>query len=340
MRRRFVALLLALALIPGLWWRAPVEPANHQQAIELAPLPFAAGIRRLGPFRPTGAWQVTSRNADFGGYSAMLLLPGKRILALSDGGAYLEFPQPGTAGPVSIGALISPEGLLKHHRDVEAASADPATGAFWIALEGRNAIIHLDAARQQVAARQIPEMGNWPRNTGPEAMARLSDGRFIVLSEAFTGWSEAVRHPGLLFVRDPARPGAAQRFVFTGPIGYRPTDMAQLPDGRVLVLMRRLLWPFPARFAAKIVLADPALLEPGRPWRSIELADLSAPLAVDNFEALAIEPDGSGSVTVWLMSDDNAAATQRTLLWKLGLRLADLPPRQSKGRGEMLPPRP
>ena len=340
MRRRFVALLLALALIPGLWWRAPMGPANHQQALALAPLPFGAESHRLGPFRLEGAWQVTSRNADFGGYSAMLAVSGDGFLALSDGGQYLRYPRPGASGPVEIGALLATQGVLKHYRDVEAATRDPQTGAFWVALEGRNAIIRLGPDRQEQAARQIPEMQGWGGNTGPEAMVRLADGHFLVLSEAFTSWSEAVRHPGLSFTGDPTGAGAAQRFIFTGPIGYRPTDMAQLPDGRVLVLMRRLLWPFPARFAAKIVLADPALLEPGRPWRSIELADLSAPLPVDNFEALAIEPDEPGSVTVWLMSDDNAAATQRTLLWKLGLRLVDLPPRQSKGRREVLPPRP
>ncbi|MEZ5683466.1 esterase-like activity of phytase family protein [Novosphingobium sp.] len=318
----------------------PNAAPDHRQEIVLTPLPRDPDWKGLGPFRLEGAWQVTSRNADFGGYSAILAVSGDEFLALSDGGQYLRYPRPGASGPVEIGALLATQGVLKHYRDVEAATRDPRTGTFWVALEGRNAIIRLGPDRQEQAARQIPEMQGWGSNTGPEAMVRLADGRFLVLSEAFTSWSEAVRHPGLLFTGDPTGSGAAPRFIFTGPIGYRPTDLAQLPDGRVLVLMRRLLWPFPARFAAKIVLADPALLEPGRPWRSIELADLSAPLPVDNFEALAIEPDGPGSVTVWLMSDDNAAATQRTLLWKLDLRLADLPPRQSKGRGEMLPPRP
>ena len=58
------------------------------------------------------------------------------------------------------------------------------------------------------------------------------------------------------------------------------------------------------------------------------LTRLEAPLPVDNFEGLAITPAAGGKVHVWLISDDNQAVTQRTLLWRLELDLADLPKRR------------
>ena len=114
-------------------------------------------------------------------------------------------------------------------------------------------------------------------------------------------------------------------FTFAGSREFSPTDMAQLPDGRVLILMRRLVWPFPLRFACRIVIADPAAIRAGAVWQGTEVAKLSSSLPVDNFEGLAIEPRGGGRVTVWLISDDNHAATQRTLLWKLAVDPARLP---------------
>ncbi len=75
----------------------------------------------------------------------------------------------------------------------------------------------------------------------------------------------------------------------------------------------------PLRFAGKIALADPAAIRPGGIWRSVEVAKLSSQLPVDNFEAIAVEPRANGKLTVWLMSDDNQALSQRTLLWKMAL---------------------
>jgi hypothetical protein len=89
--------------------------------------------------------------------------------------------------------------------------------------------------------------------------------------------------------------------------------------------MRKLLWPMPARFAGRIVVADPAELDSGGILHSAVVAKLSSSLPVDNFEGMAIEPRADGRVTVWLISDDNAAVTQRTLLWKLAVDPALLP---------------
>ncbi len=325
--RQTLAVLLALGLGAATWLRAPLPPPNHDLAVSLTPLSLGQQPLKIGPFTLSHAWQLTSPNDDFGGYSALVRPVQGRLLALSDRGYYLDFAQPGApAGAVGIGPVVGDKALLKKNRDVESAAWDPATQQLWLGLEGRNAVIRQHLGMRPTALRVIPEWAGWGSNTGPEAMVRLHDGRFVVLCECFTGWFESVVHPGFLYSGDPSAGSAGQAFSFAGAEGYRPTDMAELPDGRVLIVMRRLLWPAPARFAVKLMLADSAQIVPGQPWPAIELADLSAPLPVDNFEALAIEQRGGGLITAWLMSDDNEAVSQRTLLWQLDFRLADLPP--------------
>ena len=327
--RRTLAVLLTLGLGFATWLRAPPPLPNHDQALSLTAQVLPAAPLQLGPFKLTAVWQLTSPNDDVGGYSALVQPVPGRLLALSDRGFYLDFAEPGAAvGAVRIGPVLQDRALLKQNRDVESAAWDPASQQLWLALEGRNAVIRQQLDMRPEALRVIPEWSLWGANTGPEAMVRLRDGRFVVLCECFTGWSESVVHPAFLYAGDPSAGTAGQGFSFEGADGYRPTDMAELPDGRVLIVMRRLLWPAPARFAAKLMLADPAQIVPGQPWQAVELADLSAPLPVDNFEALAIEPHGDGLITAWLMSDDNEAVSQRTLLWQLDFRLSDLPPKQ------------
>jgi hypothetical protein len=125
-------------------------------------------------------------------------------------------------------------------------------------------------------------------------------------------------------------------FTFAGPPGFRPTDAALLPDGRVLVLMRQLVWPMPARFGAKLALLDPDAISAGGQVEATWLAELDDPWPLDNYEGLALEPDADGTITAWLISDGNNAVTQRTLLLRLSFRMADLPP---KTKGAQVTPR-
>jgi len=99
----------------------------------------------------------------------------------------------------------------------------------------------------------------------------------------------------------------------------RASDIAQLPDGSVLVL-NRALDLLRLGYRAQIVRLDPAAIRPGRLWQGQVVATLSAPLPVDNMEGLAIEAQADGSAVIWLVSDDNRAAFQRNLLMKLRWR--------------------
>ncbi len=329
--RRLFALLLLLAIIPGVLWRDAPRVGTGRSSVVLHPLalpPEARGGSLLGPFTLAGAWWIQGPKEGFGGYSALLPIAQDKLLAISDGANLMELPLPGSGGTPQLRALPVNPYDRRFGRDVEFATRDPTTGTLWFGWELSNTISRHGPDFARTGMARPGAMRGWSQNLGPEAMVRLADGRFIVLHEAFSSWRDWRLHDGLIFAADPVTGSHPQPFTFAGADGFRPTDMAALPDGRVLILMRQMTWPVPIRFAGRIVLADPAEIVPGKLWAGVTLARIEDPLPRDNFEGMAIVPRGDGKLDVWLISDDNSAAFQRTLLWRLVLDPKDLPPRR------------
>lgn len=331
MRRAAVFLLPFVALLAVTWIRSPVPPQSRDTRIFAKPLTMPpTGILKsyLGPYHFEAGWQLRSANPAFYGYSSMVPRPGGHILALNDAGGYLAFSPPGvTASTPHVGEIgFAEHGNTKKYRDVESAVYDPVTGRYWLGLEGWNMIVRLNAQLAEEGRVSPPAMAGWGENTGPEAMARLADGRFVVIREVTRSLFESRLHEAVLFDGDPVEHPDGHKFLFDGPDNFSAVDMALLPDGRALILMRRLLWPLPMHFAGRIVIADTARIRPGRIWHSVPLASLASVLPVDNFEAIGVVPRADGRITVWLMSDDNdMRALQRTLLWKLSADPHQLP---------------
>lgn len=319
--RRWLAILLTVAVGIGFFLREPPPYRDFGQRITVTrePLPSAAAAKpHLGAFRLEGIWRITSRNATFGGYSTLQLLRDGRFLTISDRGYALWFSPPdGPQGPVRMIDFVQTTSRLKAARDAESSAYDPATDRVWVGWEGSNVISRYDSSLRFQAGAWPLAMRNWDDNGGAEAMVRLADGRFLVLAEGFAGWTETRLHRALVFPGDPTGPGRPRKFTLSGPQRFSPTDMVQLPDGRVLILMRRAVWPMPFRFVGRIVLADPKEIRAGKVWRTRTVAYLSSSLPVDNFEGIVARPGKDGRIVVWLISDDNMAVTQRTLLWKM-----------------------
>jgi len=321
MRRLILLAVVVLGLVPVTCMHDPGPEGliDERQILEIVALPVSdhALGPNLGEVRVAGAWRLHSPNHHFDSYSALVSLGDGTLLAASDRGRRLRFTPPGNAGPgPQFDYFATPTTGQKRLFDIEALTRDAATGRIWAAYEGTNLISRLSPALSQEGVTQPVAMRGWRSNSGPEAMVRLADGRFVVLAEAARRWF-ASEVPGLLFAGDPLAGAAETSFRYRPPDGYRPVDMALLPDGRVLILLRQVVWSIPPGFVGKIVLADPSAIRAGETWSGRVIADLDGRVPNDNYEGLAVVPLDDGGVVLWLISDDNSIRLQRTLLLKL-----------------------
>ncbi len=312
MRKRNLAaaIVVALALAPGTLVRTAI-PRGDAIDLSIAAIDDLPEATSHDGFTSEGVWELSSARLDFGGYSALLVLGADTLRAFSDRGRILSFPAPGGSSPFAtrFSNLWDRGELDGTVPDIEAATRDPATGNYWIAFENTHSLIRYSRASEFEAARLPPEWQGWYENGGVEAMARLPDGRFLVLPER--------DDTGFLYPSDPAQEVEPLAFHFAVPRDYNPTDMAALPDGRVLVLLRKLERAVPP-FASAIAIADPRELEDGGTLELGLLTDLTTILPRENYEALALAGVAEDStVQLWLMSDDNLSAFQRTLLARL-----------------------
>ena len=334
-RPRWLSLAAGLVVLAGLfpgmgWWvEQPPRPSTELALrVRELPLPDPAELAaHLGRFRLESIRVLESGHVGFGGFSSLLSSEVKdgRLVAYSDKGWRFALPLAADrAGAAALKPVFRSKRLKEDFFDIESAAVDPESGIVWVGTEGNAGIVRLDPATGAADLVRPEAMRDWDGNAGAEAFVRLPDGRFIVLREAFESWLGRTNHEALLFEGDPVTDRRVTRFRFAGSPGFRPTDMARLPDGRMLILERKLIWPMPTRFAGRIALADPAEIEAGKVWHSRPVAWLSSSLPVDNFEGMAVAPREDGRVVVWVISDDNGMRAQRTLLWRLSVDPADL----------------
>jgi hypothetical protein len=302
---------------------------NHSQHIALIPLAFDESNpkrTKVGALTFLGAWELRSDNGDFGGISALVALRDGRFLGVSDAGALIGFGMSGDqrADRPFIAALPGAfgKGITYKDRDSEGIAYDAVSGRVWVSYEYNHAIRRFPASMSRVNGMVRPSiMRRWPRNSGAETLVRLMDGRFLVFAEG--GPDDGV-YPAIQFSGDPVEAGTTQfPFRYRPTQGYRITDASQLPDGRLLLLERRI--GFPEGFTAKLLILEPEKIGRDLTVSGEVIATLAPPLLVDNMEGLAITQEQDRTM-VWLVSDNNFNAIQRTLLMKFTLNLSNKKP--------------
>ena len=325
--RILLSVLLLLFLVPPWMGESQLPLLGRDAVFEARPVlldPADPARRRLGQLTWLGGVQLTSSNPAFGGFSSMHVA-GDHFTLLSDGGNIVRFRMDSRWRLSERGFAELPAGpgagWLKEDRDSESMTVDPATGESWVGFEAANAIWRYAPGFTRAEVHSAPPaMADWPLNEGPEAMTRLPDGGFIVIAETrpwHRGGKKGKGRAAIRFSGDPAEhPRAGFLFSYLPPKGYDPSDMAVLPDGRLLVLNRQFRVPF--EFAAKLVVIDPAAIRPGALVQGREIATLARPLIHDNFEGLGITREG-GATIIWVCSDDNQFVLQRSLLLKFRL---------------------
>lgn len=316
---RILFLLAAFALLatfapPALQQREAPPAVTFIGFTPLALREGAPAAKRLGRLTYLGGWALTSNDARVGGLSALHVEAGE-ALALSDAGWRIRFALPPARGPVRAGIAMVREGPGppddKVYRDVESLAV--AAGQVWLGYEQSNEVWRYDRRSfERRSSAAPPAMREWSDNAGPEAMVRLADGRFLVFAEGNGGDSEAV-----LFAGDPAVRGTpALRLRYRPPAGFRVTDAALLPDGKLILLNRKVA--LFEGFTARLTVAALPRLEDRALITGQEIAAFDGPVTRDNFEALSVTREGALTI-LWIASDDNYNPFQRTLLMKFGL---------------------
>lgn len=343
--KRFLSVAaISLLIISVTLFGTRITRPNFDPTITLQSLPLNQddpSQTNVGPLKFLAAWELTSDNPNFGGISALSILEDGRFLGISDAGTLIGFGLKGdkTADRPFIAPLPGSQGeeLTFADRDSEAITYDAETGRFWVAYENSNAVRRFSRsfARTDKFVKP-PLMKKWSANSGAEAIVRLRDGRFMIFSEGYDLPNNS--YEAILFSGDPVLPGtAAASFGYFPPDGYKVTDAAQLPDGNLIILHRRI--SFPIGFAAKLGILNPNDIVTGEATKSQIIATLESPLLVDNLEGIAIAQE-NGKNIIWMISDNNFFIFQRTILMKFELqadKIRGLAPNKKKPDDNITP---
>ncbi|TPG13748.1 esterase-like activity of phytase family protein [Sphingomonas oligophenolica] len=326
MRVLFV-ILAVLLVVPSWTGETRLDLLGPGLTVAARRVAHDATRARLGGLTYIGGVELTGSDPAFGGYSS-LAVAGDRFTLLSDGGNILRFSmgedwQPRDASGANLPAGPG-TGWEKRDRDSESMATDERH--VWVGFEGYNQIWRYDAGFARADAWIAPKaMRAWSANGGPESLVALPDGRFLTISEMSHSpkrrWegSEKARlktRDALIFAHDPVADPHPRRFAVVEQRRYDISDAAALPNGDVLLLNRKFVLPF--RFVTRITRVRAARIRAGAVVVPETIATLGAPLIGENFEGIAVTRERDATM-IWIVSDDNQSALQRTLLLKFRL---------------------
>lgn len=326
---RPVSLLLGLlaaasSLAVALPARAdPIEVTTSSVALDRRD----ATRQTIGPLTYLGGLRLRSPSRRFGGLSGLeVSQDGRQLLAISDRGywfrADLVFGSDGRLEGLAntyFSRLRGSDAKPLSRRFLQDAEALARDGEdYLVAFEGSHRIWRYAANRGTAAAGRpthgIPGMRRLPSNGGVEALTVLGPGVLLAISEDgrtpegdLRGWFiQGEQHDEVSFVTE-------------GP--FKPTDLAVLPSGDVLVLQRSFAGL--GGFGVRLSIIDRDTIVPGARLTGPEVVRFRAPFVIDNFEGLAVA-EVDGRTLLYIVSDDNFSAFQRNLLLMFELDMTGL----------------
>ncbi|MEQ8402476.1 MAG: esterase-like activity of phytase family protein [Roseitalea porphyridii] len=315
MRRLLAAVLLSCIAAAG------GAAAQTPLALTAKPLtlnPEDRAQETVDRLRWRGGIAVTSDDARFGGLSDLVLdANGENLTAVTDAGrwltARLTYDRAGNlngATNTRMGPLRDPRGLLlsgKRYQDAEALTR-LSDGSLLVAFERDHRLLVFPKgglAGLPQAVAPPPGLQSLRANAGIEALLALPDGGLLAFTEGHKAGDNF-----RVYLRDAS--GQLHNLALKPTGLFVPTAAALLPAGDVILLERRftLLGGFGARLSRIPLTA----IRPGAVLDSKEIAELRAPLTLDNFEGLAVHEAEGGTTRLTLVSDDNFSPLQRTLI--------------------------
>jgi hypothetical protein len=314
-RYLFLLLVAASGWLAGLLASPAVADPLPVQA---RPIPLSAtepGLDTVGKLRYRGGLHLASENPRFGGFSGLgVSADGMLMVTVSDRGmrfsARLVYDTgDNLAGLVDgdFGSLADLRGFpLTDGGDGKAEAMSPGVeGEIIVAFEGDHRVWRYLPGRAVPEPMPSPdELSEMPPMSGIKGLTLLNDGRLLALTPGIRGRAGAI---GWVSDRD-----GWSVLTFSQADGFQVAGTATLPGGDVLVLER--LYILRGGNAARLTRVPAASIQPGAVLGGETLAELRPPLNVDNFEGVEARRGVDGETLIYLISDDNFNAEQRTLL--------------------------
>lgn len=286
------------------------DPPPLSLKVKNVPLGTDADIARALPKNMNfiGGWHLTSNDSNFGGLSGLAVLESGDLLSVSDKGYVVTLGLSGSIpnGQATMMPLSNAKGkVLTGKIDGDAEGLTYREGLAFVSFERRHRILAFDFGRCGGAAKGqyfsgLPKEKLGARiatNSGAEALDFAPDGRVRA------GYETVINKRAPLVIFD------ADGIVREDPI------FLDIEDGFKLVgadAGYQLFRSYDRVKGNRNIIRGPNLE-----------AHLSPPLAVDNFEGLAVAPQTGGETYIYIISDDNFSAKQRTLLYLFAINAVD-----------------
>jgi hypothetical protein len=276
--------------------------------VETAPVPLNpqdASQTAIGDFSYAGGIAITARNTDqLHGLSDLEVAGTDRLVAVGDFGILLEArlvfdadDRLAALADVRIMPLRGEDGTLSSDKadvDAEGLALLPG-GDRLVSFERQHRILLYPAGGG--APRRVPAPdASFPANGGMEALAadpEAGEHAYVVGSEV--GGDTWNCRLDATCIKGPT---------VDKPVNFGLVAMRRLAEARTAYLLRGYDEVSGSRVSLRI-------------FRSKEMVarmDLMPPLTVDNYEGVATVRRADGGFRFYLLSDDNANASQRTLL--------------------------
>lgn len=294
--------------------------------VKAAPLSQTEGVgARYGALVFRGGLELKSTNPLFGGLSGIEVGADGAFVAVSDQGSFVAGKLALNDAGDLVGVTDARIGLMRDERGdplADKVSGDAediarlTDGRYAVSFEQRHRIWIYDLAGKGALAAALAGPAtpqDMADNEGLEALTQAPNGDLVAGREFTANRKPPAEIYRLSLARGQTVTGAAQVTADYGLVALRV-----LPGGDLVALERFFMPIIGSRTvlrryaAAGLTGAAPSLTGP-------ELAALRAPLALDNFEGLAVAPRADGGTRLYILSDDNFNPAQRTLLYAFDL---------------------
>lgn len=303
--------------------------AELVSSARLALYPGKPAETKAGKLIYRGGLVLSSTDQRFGGLSDIAIsTDGARILAVSDEArwfrARLAYDAQGNLSGLSGGELapmLDPNGAAIQGKDGDAEGLATTKdgdldGAVIVSFEREHRVWRYDLSRGFTTRPTNVPIGAWTRaqspNEGLEGAAFIAPDILLVVSENAWGDRGGIAASLEAFPGTPGRADSRSLSVVRRP-PFMVTSVARSPDNDLLILERR--FSIAGGVGMEVRRVPLTEVRAGAQLQGEILADLSfQDTSIDNMEGIAARRGPKGETLVYIMSDNNFSALQRTVL--------------------------